>query len=669
MAIVKMNKFSLFLFRDRKEELLQSLQEFEGVQFINLQNEIDNDELSFLQADSESKKASEFETELSKVKFCINILDDYIEKESAIEALKKGKKALTFKELQYKAKRTNWTEVYDELKNKDNMLTTLKNEKTKLESEIQSLTPWSSFDSSFEELDRMKLCKGYIGTIPTSRVDSLREELSSGVPYSYLEVISEEKNDSNILIVYYAKMHEQAEEIIKSNGFSKVDFNYKGRPNEIIERLTERIKQNEKEQKEVVESIKEYKNRLEDLQLVYEYFNNQVIKAKACENFLKSEKIIVLQGWVSAENSVLLEESVEKVCGEYYYIDFKDAEDEENVPIELRGNAFTEPFHGITEMYSLPSYREVDPTPVLSIFYVLFFGMMLSDAGYGLVLTVGTLIALKVFKLDKAKRNFLKLFCYLGLSTVFWGFIYGGFFGDALGSGFGLNIKYFNNPLIDPKNDLMTVLGMSVVFGLIHIYIGLGMKAYVLAKNKKYMDIVYDVVTWYVAVTGLILLVGKSMLPGVPPILGKVLTIAGLIGLLLTQGREADSIGGKIGGGVYGLYGITSYVGDLVSYSRLLALGLATGFIATAFNLMVNLATKGMIKSGNPILFIIGLILAVVMFTFLHVFNIGINALGAYVHTSRLQYLEFFGKFYEGGGKKFSPFKPDEKFINIKNER
>jgi V/A-type H+/Na+-transporting ATPase subunit I len=657
MAIVKMNKFSLFLLKEKKEELLQNLQEFEGVQFIDLQDKVDDEEFDFLKADSESKKASEFDTKLSKIKFCINILDSYAEKESALKVLKNGKKTLTFDQLQSEIDRINWNDTYEALKSKDDTLTVLKNENTKMESEIQNLMFWYNFDAEFKALKNMKFCKSQLGTIPTLNLDSFREEFSSKVPNSYIEVISEDKNETNILVIYHNDMDECADEIIKSFSFSKSNFNHDGMPKEIINSFKNKIKENLDQQEEIIENIKEYKTKLEELHIVYEYLSNQVIKARACKNFLKTEKTVTLEGWVPANKASSLEQVIKKVCNDFYHIEIEEVDEQDNVPIMFKNNKFVEPFESITEMYSLPNYGEADPTPIMSIFYVIFFGMMLSDAGYGLLITIGTLFALKSFKLDKAKKDFMKLFCFLGLSTIVWGLIYGTFFGNFIkivSETFGLGIGMFEKPLLDSQADIMTILIISIIFGLIHIYTGLAMKAYNLIKHKKYMDVIYDVVTWYAAVTGLLLWLGNSMIPGVPVVVGKTIAIAGLVGLVLTQGRDAESIGGKIGGGIYGLYGITSYVGDIVSYSRLLALGLATGFISYAFNLMVGLFPP-----------VIRFTLGVVLFIGLHLFNLGVNALGAYVHSSRLQYLEFFNKFYEGGGKKFSPFRFERKYIDV----
>ena len=226
-----------------------------------------------------------------------------------------------------------------------------------------------------------------------------------------------------------------------------------------------------------------------------------------------------------------------------------------------------------------------------------------------------------------------------------WGAVYGGWFGDLFPEYFGIKIPF----LLDPPNSIIEIFALSLGFGIIHIFVGLGIKAYMLIKEHKIKDAIYDVLSWYVTIIGSIM-----MIAGKGGSIGKWMLIGGLITLFLTQGRSAPTLGGKIGGGVYGVYGITGYLGDIVSYSRLLALGLATGFIANALNLIVSLFPK-------PIIYV----LAPILFVALHLFNLLINALGSYVHAARLQYLEFFNKFYEGGGKKFTPYKLSEEYIKI----
>ncbi|WP_404661259.1 V-type ATP synthase subunit I [Haloimpatiens myeolchijeotgali] len=639
-----MNKFTLFALESQKEALLENLQKFEGVHFSNLQDEVCDEELSFLNPDKEDEKLSDFTEKLSQINFGINFLEKFIEPEKGFKSLFEGKKQLSYNELKVKVRNSNWYETYKILKGKDDKINELKNEITNLESEIENLVPWSNLDASFGDLNNLKFCSSFLGIIPEQFKDNLINELSYIDSY-YIEEISRDRNEVNILVIAYKSDIDKVDEILKKNNFSQINFKYQKTPREIISNLRKKMKEFEKEKEKVTSEVTNFTKEIINLKCAYEYFNNELIKARACENFVKTEKVFAIEGWIPLQKNSELEKIVKHNCAENYYIEFCEACEEENVPILLKNNGFTEAFESITEMYSLPSYKEIDPTPILAVFYFIFFGMMLSDGGYGLIMVIGSALALKLLPLEKAQKNFAKLFLFLGISTMFWGALYGGWFGDAPKALLGIQVP----KLIDPGTGLMKIMVVSIVFGLVHMFIGLGIKAYVLIKNNKYKDAFCDVVFWYCVLIGGILMavqVGGS--------LGKILLVIGILGLFLTQGREAPTIGGKIGGGVYGVYGITGYFGDIVSYSRLMALGLATGFIASALNMIINLIPAPVSYIVGPILFIL-----------LHAFNLAINALGSYVHAARLQYLEFFNKFYEGGGKKFTPFKTISKFVKI----
>lgn len=213
---------------------------------------------------------------------------------------------------------------------------------------------------------------------------------------------------------------------------------------------------------------------------------------------------------------------------------------------------------------------------------------------------------------------------------------------------------------VDPGTDVVGVLLVSILFGAIHIFFGLGVKAYNYIKDGKFLDVIYDVVSMYLTILGgggLIIASAVSGTPSIVSTISKYAMILGMLIILFTGGREMESVGGKLGQGLYSLYGLTGYVGDLISYSRLMALGLAGGFVANAFNLMITLIPPGIARIiGGILIFVIG-----------HIFNLFISALGAYVHTCRLQYVEYFGKFYEGGGKPYTPFKSENNFVNIKD--
>jgi len=650
MAIVKMNKFTLYAFESEKEVLLTELQKFEGAQFTNLQENLDDEEMSFLSTASDEKQIMDNETQLSKIKFALDFLEKYVKKESGLKSLIEGKKAISFDELENNMENNDWSIVYQSIKAKEEKLISQNNEISKLETEIETLQPWKNFDAPFSSIKTSSLFSYNLGSIPNELKENFYKEIKEKIDYSFMEVINQGKKEEYILIVTLKEQEERLVEIIKNNSFSKVYFDFDDTPDNVIKTNEAKIKLIKEEGKQVEEELVALLGKIAQFQEAYEYYANKGARLKACYNFIKSDSIVAIQGWNTYESNGMLEKTIEKAVGGNYFLEFKDVEDDDIVPIKLRNNKLAEPLESVVEMYSLPNYKETDPTFIISLFYICFFGMMLSDAAYGIILTIATFVALRFFNLEKGMRSFITLFFYCGISTIFWGAVYGGWFGDAPFRFFGKKIT----PLIDPASDIMLVLEIAVVMGVVHIFMGLGIKAYNLIKNGQVLDAVYDVLLWYIALIGLGLWIA-----GVGAPIGKIMSIGGIVGLLLTQGRSAETIAGKIGSGLYGVYGITSYVGDVVSYSRLLALGLATGFIANAFNLMITLIPAG------PLRWIFGTIL----FIGGHLFNMGINALGAYVHSSRLQYLEFFNKFYEGGGRPFRPLKSESKFINVVNNK
>ncbi|MBU5484887.1 V-type ATP synthase subunit I [Clostridium sp. MSJ-11] len=653
MAIVKMNKFSLLVFKSVKDELLQKFQGFSKVQFIDLGEDIDTKkEVDYVKAYADTTSIIELESSQSKVKFSIDTISKYWSPKSSIKDKLKEKPNFSYSELKVFERSSDWENVYDILRSKEDRLNSINNEISKLMADIDILNPWKSLDAPLRELDSVKTAASFLGTIPRNLKDSFREEIESSIKECYLENISEVGEELNILLLVYKDKIEKVEGILRKFGFARANLAYKDSPKEIISEYEGKIVSLKEEKSRIVEEIKSFGDKLENLKIVYEYLGNEIEKAKVSENFLNTDKVFIINGWIPEEEKMELEKVIKDVT-EDYHISFTEPSEEDDVPIMLKNNSAVQPFESITSMYSLPKYNEIDPTPLLMPFYLLFFGMMLSDAGYGLLMLIATALALKFVPLEEETRNFVKLFFYLSLPTIFWGIMYGSYFTGAI-----------NIPAVwmKPEDNANFILLVSMGFGLIHVFIGLGIKAYLLIKNKLYLDAFYDVGLWYITLVSVILYLAGSLvnieaLKGSMNII-KYIMFAGMIGLVLTQGRENKGIGAKLGAGLYGLYGITGYIGDLVSYSRLMALGLATGFIGGALNLIISFLGNG-VKAWifGPLIFVIG-----------HTFNLLINTLGAYVHTSRLQYVEYFGKFYEGGGKPFAPFRHINKTIKIKAE-
>jgi len=283
----------------------------------------------------------------------------------------------------------------------------------------------------------------------------------------------------------------------------------------------------------------------------------------------------------------------------------------------------------------------------------LFFGMMLSDAAYGLILFLGGLLVLKKLDISRNMAGVVRTLMFGGLSAVFWGILYGSWFGDAatiIARTF-FNVEFIMPAVLNPLDDPVTVLIVSLSFGFLHLIVGMGVKAYLLIIRGRIWSAVFDVGLWYVVMLG----IGLIVLGGNVSTVGTYVVISGVAGLILTQGRSKKGIISKLISGVASLYNVVGYFSDILSYSRILALGLSTAVIASVFNTMGSMA-------GNSVL---GALLLLVVFLIGHIFNIMISSFGSYVHTARLHYVEFFGEFYESGGRPFQPYGVVPKYCHV----
>lgn len=654
MAIVKMNKFTLLAFESQKAKLLEELQGFAEVEFINLQNDTvieKNSEFEDLYKDNAGSEYAECEDKLSMAKFALKFLEQYIPKQSSLKALKEGKRSLSLKELKSKVEKSAWEEVYAGLKEKESKLAELDNRKNKLETISESLKPLQNLDASFEELDSIKT-PHFLGSVPKQYEEDVTNAFNTEIDDCYLEIISSDNQDLFFLVICDKDKEEEVIEKLRSFGFSQFKTDVKDTPMKVIYDYQDKIAKIESNKFFVKEEVAALEEEYKTMELVYEYYNNVVLRKYAVDNFLKTENVMVVQGWIPEEENNKLTSIAKEVLGDDYYLTYDEVKEDEiqDVPVKLKNNEINSAFENITQMYSTPKYDEIDPTPFVTPFYLIFFGMMVADIGYGLLELVATLFVLKKFNLDDEKKKFMKFFYYLSYPIIGFGILYGSFFGG---------IVEMPWRLVDPNKDVTTILIVSVIFGAIQIFFGLGIKAYMLIKAGKPKDAFYDVGAWVITLISVAIVIGKALdFVDVPNLVYKIaigFMIFGMVVIVLTGGRQEKSVGARLGQGAYSLYGITSYVGDLVSYTRLMALGLAGGSLGSAFNLIM-----GMIPGVGGILF------APLIFVFGHIFNLALGLLGAYVHTCRLQYVEYFGKFYEGGGKSFSPFKTKNEYINLK---
>ncbi|MEQ2627870.1 V-type ATP synthase subunit I [Peptoniphilus lacrimalis] len=645
MAIVDMSKFYLLAFKEKRESLLKELQKFKYVHLVDSGNDFSKEDLS---AVSRSEELIDIDDYLNKSKYVIERLEKIEDKKPALEALKEGKKHFTYEEIKNRARKFNFSQIYKEISSIIDEIEKKEAENQEILNKVSELLPYKAIDLPLEDLKLTKFSKIYLGTIPQRYKENF-EELLKENDSVYFNVLHTDKNYAYYLIICHKSDDEDVIDAFRKMGFTLVNFKEKGTINENINSLRERKSQNLDSIDTLNKELKNYLKYLDDFKIYYEYQSNEKLKVISSEKFLRTKNLDLIEGYVPSKFLKSFEEAIQLICGDDYYLYKKEADrNSHEVPIMLKNNKFVGPFEMLTEMYSMPKYNEIDPTPFFAPFYFIFAGIMIGDLGYGLLVFIGSLLALRFFNLDKATKRFMTFFNYLSISAMIFGLVFGSFFGGIIPL----------PTLINPAEDIMEMLMLSLLLGGVHIFFALGIKAYMDIRDNKPKDAFYDVGLWYMALIGAIGY-GLSKAVSMNPIVVKILfyaMIIAMVGIVLTGGRSEKTTLAKFGWGVYALYGISSYIGDFVSYLRLMALVLSGSFIGLAVNMIA-----GMLFGSS----IIGKLFAIVIFLVFQAFNCFLCYLSAYVHTARLTYVEMFNKFYEGGGVPFKKMVEDSKYFNI----
>jgi V/A-type H+/Na+-transporting ATPase subunit I len=669
MAVLPMKKISIYGLKKNRKQILELIQRRGAIE-ITTQKADD----AFERMDTTSAKLR-FESSIRSLQFSLETLDSLVKPEGGLLSSLNGRKEISLDEWNKIA--DNSADVLDtanHINSDAKKIADAKSDKIRYETQIESLKPWVNLDISMRarETDSSKI---FIGTLPDDYTEErLKSELAKALPEVSAvecEIISHSTQMSCVFVICHAKFADQVESALRSIGLSYPAQPCKQSPAERIKILEERIKLCD-------EKVTKYENRIKDLaserqNILYtiDYFSMRSEKYEVLGEINQSAHVFIINGYIPTEDSEKLKNELEKdfPC----YVELSQPQESDNPPVKLKNNKFSEPVESVIESYSLPGKGEMDPTSITSIFYYVLFGMMLSDAAYGLIMVIATAFVLLKFKnLETGMKNFMKLFFFCGISTTFWGFMFGSFFGDAIDvvatTFFGYSGPQLTPCLwFAPMDKPMKLLMFSFAIGIVHLFVGLACSAYQSIKSGHILDAVYDVLMWYLLIGGLILvLLSMKMFTEMtqltfilPPIcakVGAIMAVIGALGVIAFGGRESKNPAKRLLKGLYALYGVSSWLSDILSYSRLLALGLATGVIAQVFNKMGSMLGGG----------VVGAIVFILVFIIGQTLNIGINALGAYVHCNRLQFVEFFGKFYNGGGEKFNPFSAKTKYFKIK---
>ncbi len=669
MAVLQMQRISICGLKKDRKAILEKLQSL-GVMEMN---QVAEGEEGFEKMDTLNARIS-FEKKAQTADQALAVLDIYAPEKKSLFA------GLAGKELVDKAVFRQAMDRKDEIMKtaaqilaKERSIAEAKGNILKLENEIETLDPWQNLDVPMNFAGTKKTAM-ILGTVtPDITPDMIYEKLAAEEDScnAEIQVVYTDKDMTCLAVICMKTDAEKVEEVLRTFGFARPSRLTHWIPSKKVERLETKIQIYEESIMEAEKEIADCADARKDLELISDYFRIRAEKYEVLGTLPQSQRTFVISGYVP-EKAVPL---VKKAIGEKFdcVLDVEELKEEEAPPVILENNAFSSSVEGVLESYGLPHKGEFDPTTIMSFFYVFFFGMMLSDAAYGAIIAIVCFIALKKFpRMSTGMHKSIKMFMFCGISTMVWGILFGGYFGNVVDI---VSQTFFGKTVtvpalwFAPLNDPMKLLVYSLAFGVVHLFAGLGIKGYMELKEGKVLDFFCDVVLWYAFLIGLILMLLPTdifasiaqveiVFPPAVSTLSKVLTIGGALGILLMSGRDSKNPALRIALGAYDLYNVTGWLSDVLSYSRLLALGLATGVIASVVNQMGSMFGKS----------VIGVIGFILVFVIGHTLNLAINLLGAYVHTNRLQFVEFFGKFYEGGGKPFEPFKSDTNYVDIKEE-
>lgn len=673
MAVVEMQKISLAALKTKRKAILEKLQML-GIMQMEVDS-IDDEELMKMDT-AESRATWDKHAELCDQ--AAAILDKYApEKKGMLDSLK-GKELLTMENAQEVIERRHpCNKIARKILRYEKEISDCNANIAKDENLIESLVPWMALDVPLS-FEGTKKTAAFIGTLPGVLTEEqiltgLREKAPELAAVD-VKVLYTASDSVNVFILCLKEEAETVETALRSLGFSRPPQLTLGKPERVAEEARKDIEEQKNKIAGIVERVKVNAGSREDFHILGDYYRTRAEKYRLLGQIPQSQNAFFLTGWVPKDAAEAVKNLMEKDYGAV--CEFEEKKEDEVEPTALRNNKFSSVYEPVVASYGLPQHGKVDPTTIMSFFYMFFFGMMLSDAGYGIVMVIGTAIVLKKYpRMGEGIKKMLTMFFWCGISTTFWGFMYGGFFGDVIDVVATTFLGYTGpTPILkpiwfNPLDAPMKLLVYCMLFGLIHLFVGLGIKGYQYLKEGDVVGFVSDIIAWYALLIGLILILLPTDLfgniaqmhfefPAAVNMLAKVLAAGGAIVILLMSGRSNKNWGLRIALGAYDIYGITSWLSDVLSYSRLLALGLATGVIAQVINTMAAMVAKN--------LGIVGIVIFIIIFIVGSILNLAINLLGAYVHTNRLQYVEFFGKFYDAGGEPFVPFETKTKYVEIK---
>ena len=640
MAVAEMEKLVLNFKTEHLDEVLHLMQGFQGVHIetgaestipAGIKNQLDGD-------------IREIEKNLQEIQASLAILRG---RESAhmLGFLKKpGERKLSMAELKKIVGESDWEKLQGEVIQTDRRLQNNRTRRHEINGQLEELKIWEHLSCSPLDFKKLRRVTALFGSVHKKHIGEFSEKLQEfeeeGVSF---ELVAESEDRVHLLLVYHNSMGEPMNGYMNEFSFSAEEYPFDRPQGEVRESLEEEEERLVSEEAEIGDLIAAQAKYEEILAFAEDFNLNRLLRKRKSLEVTYEGGDIVIHGWIVADGREKFEKLLAGVmpAGDYEMkVSPVREKDIDEVPIKLKNNRLFSIYEQLTEMYSLPKYNELDPTPVMTVFYLLFFGLMVADLGYGFTVFLVGLAIKRFLRIKRSTKSFIDFLFYLSFPIMGWGVVYG--------SAFGIRLPF---ALIAVPVDIIPMTAISIVLGYLHIMAGLVLQMKNRIGQKRYFEMMTGGLAWFLTFLGAGAMIAAGFFElaagGALFWAGFCVTAAGLAMVVVVpavQYKKRWYAG--VGKGLYALYGATSYLGDFVSYTRLMALGIAGASVAEAFNTILAFLPL-------PAKLTLGVVLAII----LHALNIFLSMLSAYVHGIRLQFIEFFGKFYTGGGKKRGHFR------------
>ena len=653
MAIVKMKRLRLLGLRGDRERLLRPLQSLGCVEISEPAIDLSDPAWSAL-AKPEGGGLAEAKEQSQQLNSALEILARYA---PAKDGLLAARPTLTEKQLFDDGVYADGLSAAGQITDAERALCACQAEQARLQTQKTSLEPWLPLDVPLET-EGDATVSVIFGAVP-SKVDFAAVEAAVGQATELAQLFpaGSDQDLRYFLLVCHASVQSDCSEAMRPFGYSRVTLrSWTGTAADNIRLLDNQIAAQERQMEEHRNRIAALAEKRNLLRQCVDRAAQEIGREENKARLIDTDAAFLLEGWLPADR----EDELSKLLSGFtcaWETAEPAPEEYPAVPVKLKNNLVTRSMNTITEMYSLPAYDGVDPNPLMAPFFILFFGMIMADMGYGLLMIIASAVVL--LKIKPKNPNFMEMVLWCGISTVLWGAASGGFFGDMIPKLITMvnpESTFVMPSLFTALDNIVEIMVGSLVLGVIQVFTGMAISVWKKTRDGEFIDALFDEISWWIVLAGLALFICGMMLP-VPAVLGtvgKVLLIVGGLMLALGGTREAKGFG-KVTSLVGIIYnGVTGFFSDILSYIRLMALMVSGSVIASVFN------TLGQTTGIVPVFILISLLG--------NALNMALSLLGAYVHDLRLQCLEFFGRFYKEGGKPYQPLSIDTKYVDIIKE-